>query len=410
MFKSTPSPNPPGKPQTTNHSSSSQEPPPNYAEVELRLKALEEENTRLKALKEENTRLKEENTRLKEEKKQVVDSMRRYGVAWNGRSDVLASVHYAVHYKANAPNQLIESIPEMLWQKELCPLFNLQDLAFLRCTAPCFQLHWRAAIRRNRIRVPNDCDTVERAMILAILFSEKGPLRVELEKGEHNIEGCLSQHAGILKKTASVARSHITFVGKGKDQTTINGGFRVFNQQNVTFEQFTLTNPKGGGLYLRGSETNVDVLKCAVKECGHSGMYVHVGVTVTATDSEFMENPTGMFCYGANTKARLNDCTMHHNGEDGLWADDHAVVDLHGTKMDIHFNKGKGIYATDNAKVNIHLPSDHNTTHDNVGEDRVQDNGGSIANINANGTFTHVPQWTFTHVPMSDDESEEDEE
>jgi len=122
---------------------------------------------------------------------------------------------------------------------------------------------------------------------------------------------------------------------------------------------------------LRGSETNVDVLKCAVKECWHSGMYVHVGVTVTATDSEFMENGTGVFCYGANTKARLNDCTMHHNGEDGLWANDHAVVDIHGTKMDIHFNKGKGIYATDNAKVNIHLISDHNTTHDNVGEDRV---------------------------------------
>jgi hypothetical protein len=36
------------------------------------------------------------------------------------------------------------------------------------------------------------------------------------------------------------------------------------------------------------------------------------------------------------------------------------------------------------------LPSQHNTSHGNVGDDRRQDSGGSIANINADGTFTHV--------------------
>ena len=51
-------------------------------------------------------------------------------------------------------------------------------------------------------------------------------------------------------------------------------------------------------------------------------------------------------CYDANTKARLNDCKMHHNGEDGLYAVDHAVVDLHGTKTDIHSNKRCGIVAS----------------------------------------------------------------
>ena len=81
---------------------------------------------------------------------------------------------------------------------------------------------------------------------------------------------------------------------------------------------------------------------------------------------------------------------MHHNGESGLHAYGHAVVNLHGTKTDIHSNKVVGIYALDCAKVNIHLPSQHNTSHDNVGEDRVQFSGGSIANINADGTFTHV--------------------
>jgi hypothetical protein len=74
-----------------------------------------------------------------------------------------------------------------------------------------------------------------------------------------------------------------------------------------------------------------------------------------------------------------------------LVAGDHAVVDLlHGTKMAIHSNKRDGIRAVFRAKVNIHLPSQHNTSHGNVGEDRHQEYGGSIANINADGTFTHV--------------------
>ena len=97
-----------------------------------------------------------------------------------------------------------------------------------------------------------------------------------------------------------------------------------------------------------------------------------------------------MYCFGANIKARLNDCQMHNNGYDGLTAINHAVVDLHGTNTDIHSNKGDGICAAGHSKVNIHLPSQHNTTHGNVREDQYQMDGGSIANINADGTFTHV--------------------
>ena len=81
---------------------------------------------------------------------------------------------------------------------------------------------------------------------------------------------------------------------------------------------------------------------------------------------------------------------MHHNGRDGLVAFNPAVVDLHGTRTEIHSNKRDGIYVSGHAKVNIHLPSQHNTSHDNVGGDRRQQSGGSIANINADGTFTHV--------------------
>jgi hypothetical protein len=120
-------------------------------------------------------------------------------------------------------------------------------------------------------------------------------------------------------------------------------------------------------------------------------MDVGEGVTLTATRCDFMENGWhGVGCGGANTKVRLNDSTMHHNGIDGLQAYNHVVLDLHGTKTAIHSNKQDGISATENAKVNIHLPSQHNTTHDNVMDNRFQEGGGSIANINADGTFTHV--------------------
>ena len=200
--------------------------------------------------------------------------------------------------------------------------------------------------------------------------------------------GVASDAAGIM---AHVCCNNITIVGKGKGKTTILGGFHVNGKQNVKIEQLSSTNQTGLGLFCAGSGTNVDVTECCFKKCIF-GMGVGDGATATATRCDFMENgQVGVACRGADTKVRLNDCMMHHNGMAGLYADELAVVDLHGTKTDIHSNKGIGIYATRNAKVNIHLPSQHNTTHDN-GRDRYQGSGGSIANINANGTFTHVEE------------------
>ena len=53
-------------------------------------------------------------------------------------------------------------------------------------------------------------------------------------------------------------------------------------------------------------------------------------------------------------------------------------------------NNIHGILASSRAKINIHLPSQHNTTHDNVRGNQNLQSGGSIANINADGTFTHA--------------------
>jgi len=285
----------------------------------------------------------------------------------------------------------IDRAPVEIWN--ICHKFlNLKELSILRCCHTFFEKYWQNVMAQNVIRVPQGCPTVETAMALAMVFSERkeytetDPLKIRLDEGVHDIVG--DEHGEM-----NVTCSHITFVGKGKDHTTIRCGFKVHNRQNVTFEELTITNQScnGRGLELQGSETTVDMLKCSVKECGWDGMYVDSGATVTATQCEFMENGQyGVICIGANTKVRLNDCTMHHNERAGLNVFMNAVVDLHGTKTDIHSNKGRGMYAYFRGKVNIHLPSQHNTSHDNVGGDQYQKSGGSIANINADGTFTHV--------------------
>ena len=205
----------------------------------------------------------------------------------------------------------------------------------------------------------------------------------------------VASNNGYVGLLMHVSCSNITIVGKGKGKTTMLGGFYVNGKQNVKMEQLSVINQDWGrgmicGLVCEGRGTNVDVMDCCFKKCQYSGMYVDYGPTVTATRCEFMENGScGVECYDVNTKVRLNDSTMHHNGEGGLYANDHAVVDLHGTKTNIHSNKRYGIAAIENAKVNIYLPSQHNTSHGNVGEDRRQDSGGTIANINADGTFTN---------------------
>jgi hypothetical protein len=287
----------------------------------------------------------------------------------------------------------INNVPVEVWREHICHKFlNLAELSILRRCHTDFEKYWQNVLTQNVIRVPQGCPTVEKAMALAVIFSGRkeytkaDPLKIRLDEGVHEIVG--------NGKVLNVTCSHITFVGNGKACTMIRGGLQVENQQNVTFEELTITNQSGNGgigLGFAGSGTTVDVLKCAVKECGGSGMLVYDGATVTATQCEFMENGGhGVLCAGANTKARLNNCQMHHNGFHGLFAFAQAVVDLHGTKTDIHSNKRDGIYASNRAKVNIHLPSKHNTTHDNVVGDRHQATGGSIANINADGTFTHV--------------------
>ena len=68
------------------------------------------------------------------------------------------------------------------------------------------------------------------------------------------------------------------------------------------------------GLAFGGSETNVDVLKCAVKESAYTGMCVTSGATVAATQ-----------CNQREDRFQNNDGSIADINADGTFT--HAVVD-----------------------------------------------------------------------------------
>jgi hypothetical protein len=292
----------------------------------------------------------------------------------------------------------VNKVPHDIWVHQILhPFLDLKALATVGRCNTFFEEYWQYVLEQNVIQVPEGCPTMDQAMELAVVFSERNectrenPVKVEVGEGEHVMVGvAVDSFPGIHMH---VSCNNITIIGKGKGKTTMIGGFYVHGKQIVKIEQLAVTNHDGLGLFCKGGGTNVDVTECCFKKCQRSGLGVGRGSTITATRCDFMENGrVGVGCFGANTKVRLNDSTLHHNGWDGLYAGEHAVVDLHGTKTDINSNKQGGIVAQDNAKVNIHLPSQHNTSHDNAGQDRGQQSGGSITNINADGTFTHVEE------------------
>ena len=58
-----------------------------------------------------------------------------------------------------------------------------------------------------------------------------------------------------------------------------------------------------------------------------------------------------------------------------------STIHLRGEATAIHSNGYEGIYAHDSGKVLIHLPSNHNTSYNNGGQDRYTSSGGTITNI-----------------------------
>ena len=133
---------------------------------------------------------------------------------------------------------------------------------------------------------------------------------------------------------------------------------------------------------VEGEEASVEMMGVSVKGCGNRGLYVGSGASVKATQCEFSENRSWGVVMTGGSKGIFTDCTIHHNGGDGVWADDEgSLVELRGEQTEIHHNGNFGLVAYSTATINIYIPSRSITAlvHDH-GEDDDLDtsDGGKI--------------------------------
>ena len=229
---------------------------------------------------------------------------------------------------------------------------------------------WHVFLERNTFRVPEEVPSIDEAMRVGTIlskqkiYSKEHPLEVVLSGGEHVVlEGSFTNADGSLRQNSlEVTRSNISFVGKGKDKTTVRGGFRVENKKNVSLQNLILTNPNGSGLFVEGEEASVEMLGVSVKNCGRFGfgLVVRNGASVKATRCDVSENrESGVFMNGGS-KGFFTDCTIHHNGlgYHGVWAyRAGTLVELRGELTKIHHNKQRGLVVVSDATINIHIPS-----------------------------------------------------
>jgi len=240
------------------------------------------------------------------------------------------------------------------------------------------------------LRVGNDVATINDVMgVIEILSSRReytklNPLVVLLGKGDQEITSSWTnrfdrEHA----TTLSITRSNVTFVGKGKDTTTILGGFHIENLENITFKNMTVTNKSDGGYGISIRNAKVELVDVAIKGCGSRALNIFSDTSetsVVATRCEFANSRYGAFVFGSLISATFNNCVFHDNFSEGIYG--HlCTIHLHGEATAIHSNAFYGIFATQSGKVIIHLPSDHNTSYNNGEEDRQTHSGGKITNV-----------------------------
>jgi len=226
-------------------------------------------------------------------------------------------------------------------------------------------------------------------------YTKLNPFVVLLGKGEHQITSSWNNPStgNEYATTLNITRSNITFLGTGKDTTTILGGFRIqkiadnndvwVDVENITFKLMTVTNTSDGGTGIFMSSAKVELSDVAVNGCGGKALHLSLSSsenTVVATRCEFANSGgCGAFVDGSSTSATFNNCVFNDNDGEGIIGGSGATIHLHGEATAIHSNK-QGINAY-SAKVVIHLPSHHNTFYNNTMEDRRTFGGGTITNV-----------------------------
>ena len=191
----------------------------------------------------------------------------------------------------------------------------------------------------------------------------------------------LSEGKHVPENTLNITCSNISFIGQGKDKTTVHGRIGVLNKKNVTVKSLTLKNPNGFGLIVEGEEASVEMMDVSVQGCRNHGLFVSSGASVKATQCDFSENGVWGVVMTGGSKGIFTDCSIHHNGGTGVWAYEvGTLVELRGEQTEIHHNGNYGLVAECNAIINIYIPSRSITAlvHDNEGRDLYTSNGGKI--------------------------------
>jgi hypothetical protein len=302
-------------------------------------------------------------------------------------------VHKTIIYDESIANQWLDEPPLEVWDHHIIPLLSLRDLALARPVCTFFEAYWQEKFSNNvlPLRVGNDVATIDDVMgVIEILSSRReytklNPFVVLLGKGDHEITSSWTAPDGSARLTTlGITRSNITFLGKGKDITTILGGFGIHDIENITFKNMTVTNTsKNGSGMVRMSNAKVELFDVALKGCSSYAFSITGNTsetTIVATRCEFSNSRYGAILHGSLTSATFNNCVFHDNKIQGIQGSDHATIHLHGEATAIHSN-GDGIAAYQASKVLIHLPSHHNTSYNNGRKDRETFGGGTITNV-----------------------------
>jgi hypothetical protein len=303
-------------------------------------------------------------------------------------------VSKTIIYDESKPNQWLDDPPLEIWDHVIIPMLGLKDLALSRTVCTFFEAYWRDKFSKNvlPLRVGLDVATIEDVMgVIEILSSRReytklNPFVVLLGKGDHQITSSWTNRYGnVCATTLVITCSNITFLGEGKEATTILGGFGIENLENIIFKQMTLTNTSnmGSGIFMKGN-AKVELIDIAFRKCQHAGFYIPERPserTVIATRCEFANCYFGAVVHGSLTSAKFNNCVFHDNEAQGLVGSYKSTIHLHGEATAIHSNGRCGILATHSAKVLLHLPSHHNTSYNNGTEDRRTRNSGTITNV-----------------------------
>jgi len=299
-------------------------------------------------------------------------------------------------YAESKANQWLDDPPLEIWDHHIIPLLGLKDLALSRHVCTFFEAYWQDKFSKNVLpmRVPQDVASIDQAMrVIEILSSRReytkaSPLVVLLDKGNHEITSSWTdpRNGRVFATTLGITRSNITFLGNGKDTTTILGGFGIDNSENIMFKQMTVTNINGTGI--RMSNGKVEFIDVAIEGCVDCALLLHfrkhelpTKTTVVATRCEFANCGQGALIGGSLTSATFKNCVFKGNSMHGFEGSSRSTVHLHGEATAIHSNGRHGIYAYSRGKVLIHLPSHHNTSYNNTKIDQHTGGGGTITNV-----------------------------